>query len=99
MSVVKLAASTDRPIRRACSDCRFYQPDLDTFWGRAKREWFFDLSAMRLGYKLVPTATGHENAVCSAVSEHARLARRSFGACGVEGRLFDASDEAIGRRG
>jgi hypothetical protein len=71
MSVVRLVTNNPTPINRACTACRHYQPDTNTWgWKSLKFLWWG---------KSEPSANAHAFAICSAFGGYYAKSTRASG--------------------
>lgn len=93
MSVIKLATNNSTPIKRACSECRYYMPEDNVEYDYARKVWRWTWKPPFRTYDIVPTTKGYVYAICTAVGGTlASIVRRS-GLCGPEAVLFAPKED------
>lgn len=97
MSVVRLATSRERPAIRACSDCRFYVPDITDF---GRKRWKPTRRLPFIGMWREPDGKSHQFARCTVSGGRYASTERSIGGvCTPGGLMFDPSPaQASGSR-
>ena len=94
MSVIRLATNQPEPVKRACRDCRYYEPNVEDHGRTVTRR----VGLFRTEKHRAATSDSHRFAICTAFGGRFAQTERNGQNCGPEGKMFvPAPDVTCGK--